>query len=536
MLRVLLADDEPIVRLALREMIDWNYYGCEIVGEAANGRDALTIMKDRKIDLAIVDIQMPVITGIELVKQIKELELTEEFGIVMLSAFSNFNYVREAFLYGALDYIIKEDMSPDTIGAMLTRVVEPLYERKSERKRQEAESIDRIEQRKEKSLWEMVEGNESEDAILEFTQLEGQRIFLLQILVDHDGINKNHLLDERTSRFVMRAFLQVFSLQNVYCVVSERGKGAYVSVVAFPTSIGDQAIHSQLIDLLTRATQQVKEYVNISLSIGVSSPCSRITDWAKRYEEASRQAELRFFNGQGRVFIAQGGQENLIESIKPNWTSLLQFIANYDDRWESEAIRLFNVLKRSHHGRYEDWMRPYRALIRELESLLYSKGISLENMSLYQSTEFSGSLIGELEHFIYIERLHEWLLKIMRAFVEQLDPLKQLVDSAPRMTERVKVWIDKHYGESISLTVASEMVGVSESYLSKVFAKEIGETFIEYVTRKRIDSAIQLLQTGMKLYEISERVGYPNQGYFSKMFKKVTGRSPNEYREHLSSN
>lgn len=531
LLRVLLADDEPIVRLALREMIDWNYYGCEIVGEAANGHVALTLMKELKIDLAIVDIQMPIMTGIELVKQIKELDLTEEFGIVMLSAFSNFNYVREAFLYGALDYIIKEDMSPDTIGAMLTRVIEPLYERRSERKRQEAESIDRIEQRKGKFLRELVEGNESEAARLEFSQLEGQRIFLLQILIDHEGINKNQMLDERTSRFVVRAFLQVFSLQNIYCVVSERGTGAYVSVVAFPTSLGDQAIHGQLNDLLTRAVQQVKEYVNISLSIGVSSPCSRIVDWTKRYEEASRQAELRFFNGQGRVLIAKGGQEKLVESLKPNWTSLLEFIANQDERWESEALSIFHTLKRSQSGRYEDWMRPYRVLIRELESLLYGKGVSLEDIELFQDKELSGSLIGELEHYTYIEQLHEWLLQIMRAFVIQLNPLKQVVESAPRMTERVKVWIDKHYGEPISLTAASEMVGVSESYLSKVFAKEMGETFIEYVTRRRIDSAIQLLQSGMKLYEISERVGYPNQGYFSKMFKKVTGKSPNEYRE-----
>lgn len=139
--------------------------------------------------------------------------------------------------------------------------------------------------------------------------------------------------------------------------------------------------------------------------------------------------------------------------------------------------------------------------------------------------------LARLEAFEHFEPLHHWLMELMRAACAQLDPLKQALDSAPRMTDKVKKWIDKHYGEAVSLSAASEMAGVSESYLSKTFAKETGETFIVYLTRKRIETAMQLMSSGMKLYEIAEHVGYPNQGYFSKMFKKITGKSPHEYRE-----
>jgi two-component system response regulator YesN len=78
--------------------------------------------------------------------------------------------------------------------------------------------------------------------------------------------------------------------------------------------------------------------------------------------------------------------------------------------------------------------------------------------------------------------------------------------------------------------LVSQWVGVSESYLSKLFVKETGENFLEYVTRIRIEKAVMMMNSGMKLYEIGEKVGYPNQAHFSRIFKKVTGKTPMEYR------
>ena len=127
--------------------------------------------------------------------------------------------------------------------------------------------------------------------------------------------------------------------------------------------------------------------------------------------------------------------------------------------------------------------------------------------------------------------VHIWLEKLVASLAAHLDPRRLAIQQSPRLVDKAKAYIDAHYHEPLSLTEVSEWVGVSESHLSKQFTKETGENFIAYVTHIRIEKAIQLMWGGMKLFEIAEKVGYPNQGHFSRIFKKIIGLTPQQYRE-----
>jgi two-component system response regulator YesN len=127
-------------------------------------------------------------------------------------------------------------------------------------------------------------------------------------------------------------------------------------------------------------------------------------------------------------------------------------------------------------------------------------------------------------------QIHDWLLEVVTKTCEVLEHGKKAVESMPRLIDKAKKLIERHYAAPISLSLVSQQVGVSDSYLSKVFVKETGENFSDYVTRIRIEKAKQMLYSGMKIYEVGETVGYPNQTHFSRIFKKVTGETPIEYK------
>ncbi|GJM78082.1 hypothetical protein HMSSN139_05780 [Paenibacillus sp. HMSSN-139] len=151
MIRVLLVDDEPIVRIAMREMIPWEQFGCEIAGEAPNGREALKRIREGGIDLALVDMQMPHMNGIELIKELHESGWMQKLAVIVLSAYSDYEYVREAFLYGACDYMIKNDLAETKVGPVISKAVNLLEERLSASERNAQE--DRTKQQRLKEGW-----------------------------------------------------------------------------------------------------------------------------------------------------------------------------------------------------------------------------------------------------------------------------------------------------------------------------------------------------------------------------------------------
>lgn len=545
MLKVLIVDDEPIVRIALREIILWDSYGCEIAGEASNGREALRMIRSSNIDLVLVDMQMPIMTGIEFIKELRDLPEGAKTGVIVLSAYRNYEYVRESFLYGVYDYIIKDDLEEEKVGKVIDKAVNLLRERMNESERKESEARSVLQQLKDQwfmgilrpqlgDLRNVQLSSHGEHGLESWSKgLSGYRHIIGSLLIDRSY--KDTLEDQgQKQRFVMHTVRQVIEGYGYEIVMSRIGPLEYALLVLIPRHVSGLAERELLHEIITKAMSHLELYVNVRGGIGIAEPCDDKGLWRTRYEQAVYLAQYRFFSGSGMVYFPEDAvlpsQEGRYQQAADSrsMSEFIQALARDDDHWRKELSVLLGQFSLSRRATIDQMLEPYRSLLQEMNTMLYSKGIAWSSV---KGVELSASqLLSKIDS---LQEVNQQMIEIAERAAATVFSAKYALDTVERPVEKVRRWIQVHYHEPISLTLASEEAGISETYLSKLFSKEMGETFVEYVTRIRIEKAIGMMHSGMKLYEIGEKVGYPNQGHFTKVFKKVTGIAPAEYREQL---
>ncbi|WP_372661011.1 response regulator [Cohnella sp.] len=540
MISILLVDDEPIVRLALRELTDWGQLGCEIAAEAANGREALEIVRSNRIGIVIIDLTMPIMNGLEFLKQLKHSDDLSKPRVIVLSAYSNYEYVREAFLHGAVDYIIKDDLEEAAVTAVVSKAIEAIGEttRAHERSLREEERL--YVQGKEAATRQALNPITPESGVempsprvaqwLAGTLQSTQLIICLKI--DRSYGLGERTLDEERERFLRRSILQVMESQDRECYLIPLQSGDWAILLLFSHEDRVQLVRHQASDLLNRLTSQLKHYMNLSVSVGVSEPCVGHNFWNERYQQANRLASLRYATGLGRIHFP----ENLpMPSKSPRtdtsaglFTNLLYKLEKGNLSWRSDWTEICKLLEHEVLFSQESVRRAFRSLLWELQALLHAY-----NRDWSQVTESAMEPFQRLEECETLSDTLRWMDKIVNDCANLVDPARRVEEAVPRMIEAACKYIDRNFSEPLSLQLLSEMAGVSESYFSKQFAKESGCNFVDYVAKVRVEMAKKWMGSGMKLYEIAERVGYPNQAHFSKVFRKVAGETPQEYRERI---
>lgn len=419
MYKALIVDDEPIVGIMLKSLINWEEFGIDAVYEAGNGKQALALLeKQPDIDIVLTDISMPVMDGLQLIEEIKRREWTPE--IVVLSAYEDYKLVRSAFKFGVIDYILKTDIDAPKVRELMTNVIGRLQEKGGEakaKKDSQAAFKERLLKKLLLSEWE-----EGFAADMRRLKLSGGRFLVCCLLID-DYTD----VQARYNRHEMELFVQsVFSA--IMQVLEKTGAGEAVSLapdqyaLALAFDSGDDAqIRAKTVQLLQTIKTSLSQYMNIGVTIGVSETRESCEALHPLYQQAEENAGLRLAMGKQQIIFPE------------------------------DAVRLAQERGNSHTG-YA--MQRAVAFIKE--------NYKDENMS---------------------------------------------------------VWMVSHY------------LGLSENHFSTQFRKEIGKNFLHYLTELRMEEAKRLMQTtNLKIYEICECVGYNNVEHFSRLFKKVTGQSPNAFR------
>lgn len=510
---VLIVDDELIIRQGLKCIIEWEKLGFEIIGEAANGDDALRLILQKNPDVVMLDIRMPKLPGLEVVKQVREKGYNGK--IIILSGFSDFKYAQEAIRYG-VEYYLTKPIDEDELTQTLQEINKNL---EKEIRHQEV-----LEQYRAKArtiiLYDILEGN----ANINHINIPQMNLYAedYQVVIYE---KYSHHASSMTYRFA--DLLKVTNEDNSsYESLTMEGNEILLLKGSF--------ILKKFQEFLSHYEAEQKPQVNSpldSLFITYGRIVHSLEDVHISYQEALRLMQRRFFCEHRQHTI---GYDQLPDiATRGNYELTPEKLPDYCER----LIGFIQTAKRN----------QVAETLNELENNLYYAVDDIPKIKLFL-TDLYLSIKEKLAHLYHNANIpfpgnaeiikvigdKYYLYEIILFFTEQFEIIMRAIGnpSSSGVMDDIIHYIEHNYMDNIKLETIAPLFGYNSSYLGKIFNKKVGVGFNMFVDQVRINHSKELLtNTDLKVYEISEKVGYRNVDYFHTKFKKYVNQSPAEYRK-----
>lgn len=543
MLKLMIVDDELLMRIGIRSMIDWEAHGFRIAAEAANGKEALEMVRAVMPDLIVTDIKMPVMDGLQLIRETSKISADCKY--VILSNFDEFRYVKEALQLGAVDYLIKSEITPEALTELLAGI---------RRKREAggggngtlmltADLSQSLSHLKESLFKDLISGLlEEREAAAKAEQLQSrvrsEPLAVVKLRIDRFAEVRRKYVekDEKLLRFSVLNILEeiIPGKWNKELVVESSSE--YLLIANTPGADA-AAVRADVGKLCGGIQRTMKDFMNLSITVGVSSVVPDFRGMRAAYREADDALRRSFFAGRGLVlFYEDKGdwpeKDTATAASEPGGTAGSHTANETDDPALRHALDSGREEKlAAFFESFRDQLSAKRANERTVREayIRLTEMVSAHTAHLHKS-RLPGADKLPYEALLAAEtrdEVHDIVLNYAkRGMAADSRPAEQrsYADMAVEM-------IHRYYAEDISLQSAANHINVNPSYLSRLFKQEKGENFITFLTRVRIERAKSFLESrNYKVYEVADKVGYHNYTYFSKIFKKVVGVSPEEYR------
>ncbi|RED65022.1 response regulator transcription factor [Cohnella lupini] len=534
MYRVLLVDDEMEVRSGLKLKIEWTALGFEVAGEAQDGREALALLENERYDLVLTDIRMPIMSGLELLKQCAENY--PELKVIVLSGHDDFHYVKAAMQSGARDYLLKP-----VVRSELSSILGKL----------------RIELDSEKQA--MFHKHSLQHQLKKSHSVMQEQLVLEWI--DNDDPEKVPSLGSEIHRLGMEGWLDETLHIRFLSVeirvprgrLGEREEGNHLFLLAFQLvcreTAEDPAIERGAFAFYHRSYPQMMHFLVAAPTAeeGASLSemlCGQIQMHIHRYLKAEAVIGIGA-SAQGLASVRQGFLSAMLawsQSHSGSGTQVVFSHSGQDDFAElfpEAEKRLTLALENGDLDRFSA----------ALESVLHSGNTPIQGTASFLlrvillMDKVAGKYrldVPETQHWMFPDMLWKhrseasvlaYLTGTAAKVIERIKNSK--VSGGVEAVEAMRRYIDASYMNEISLTMLADRFHINPTYLSELFKKQTGSTFSEYIAQVRIGRAAELLQNPqLRLSDIAELVGFANASYLSIVFKKHYGVSPNEYRNH----
>ena len=528
---VLLVDDEADVLQAMKKKIDWEALGFCLAGTAENGQEALEMAEQLHIDVVMTDIKMPYMDGLTLCKNLKQSY--RNMKVIIYSGFDDFEFAREAVHLEAEEYLLKP-ISAGDMEAAFSKV-----RKKLDQEYDEYRNLNRLSEYYRKSLPAMRE--QLVMGILE-GRIAGERARAMmetyEICLDSPFYVVAALYMDVNPREEQPQPAQLFTL-SLKDMVQDYLKNrtrffstAFLDQVIVIFMLDEREEIDQVLYHLDQICKMGFRVLKSSVTAAVGQICANTDALHTSYEEAVNAMEYRSILGSGQVLyindIEPCSEENILVT-EHEFQNLVHAVklGNRDETNAAIAQIMDSIRKEP--------ISPgqYQLLFMELLSELMKIGRAYKLHPNQIFGEHAGSW-QELYRMVTVEELEGWLQEVCTNLRYVLRHERR--DSAARLTEQAKAYIEEHYKESdLSADSLCRCLNVSAAYFSTIFKREVGMSFVAYLTKIRLEHALELLRTTEdKTYIIASRVGYMEPNYFSYVFKKQYGISPSKYRAEMS--
>ncbi|CAM2882070.1 response regulator [Paenibacillus sediminis] len=509
--RVMIVDDESILRTGIIHLCNWSEYNIEIVAQASNGQEALHLIDKVRPHVVITDIVMPIMDGVEFTKMMRMQY--PDIKVVVLSSYSEFDYVREVFKYGVTDYLLKPKVSATELISLIQSLCGEMPPNRLDSPPMKLDPAIRLGQLL------STDRNFSED--IDYDWQEWREQFAgkhFRIVKASTGIllSKTHWTQAQIEQVIIELAQDHLSSCNYVCVFL---KNECVVLVNYDTNQADDV--QSCLDEFTRLAMKSLTYIKFVLS-------HEFENIAKIQAEHERLSpylgKLIYFPKRHCIPEHEIKPEtDKVNFDQAQFTSALRSLAIDDASVQSQA--LFAHIRSTQA--YDEY-----SLKRLCQNIIYSAMSTLEQMKQPLS-ELSSS---KLKLFKKIDLAFD-LDELESVFIQFVDDLKAVVrqtDPQSMILHRIYEYVNQNYANDISLSELADKFHLNYSYLSSYFKQRTNENLTTFINRVRIDKAKELLQNyELSISQISQLTGFSDHNYFSKVFKKMTGMTPVEYRNYI---
>lgn len=505
MYRVLIVDDEPVIRNGISAIINWEKEGMLVQDDCENGVEALHALKNNSFDILITDIKMPLMDGIELMN--RAWELYPSLKVILISGYNDFEYVREGLKLGAVDYLLKAALDPEDLLSVLQRCVALLDK----------------ERKKTCELQDYMKGAVYRDR--KILEQDIKRTIVQKQSFHSPYISEAAWLDEaylcayltldraeewKENRGELYVQFLMEELQEMFYAGIEAGVALTTVESGLFFILPDKDGEAERLLCDWKQLVEVKWEISTSVGINAGQGSGYIL---KGLSDSRAACERRFFEGLGGYYKIKDRESDNGSTVKKDWKPFFEILSNGDPAASAVEFAL------------EQWnsgdLNPEQVREEACSLLLQAhvEQVLPEWVDLLRRAETLGQL-GSL--------MIDQLKKISNPYFPELED-KGL---GGQVITKALEYISDHFTENLTLQSVADTVHLSKNYFSLLFKKQTGLNFIDYLIELRIREAKRLLaQNNDRISDVVGPSGFNDVKYFNRIFKKVTGMTPKEYRE-----
>ena len=528
MFKIMIADDEKVAIDSLRFIIEKSFDNVELTTSARSGREAIELVEQNPPDILFMDIHMPGINGIEAIREIRKRH--KKIAIIVLTAFDQFEFAKEAVNLGVMEYLLKP-VNRAKVVEVINKAMD-LIQAEREKLQIELEMREKLEfigPILESGLVYSILSADSPSEIENYKRIleldkEGGYILTVEFVDEATGDYGNSKIGYSVQSQQFYPFFTDTLKYLCRCVVGPVMLNRISVVIPSDIDSDEYEGRQEAIALGERVMAKLSEKMNCGMKIGIGKRYRRFDMLSASFEESLKA--LRYLKGTGVMHYTDiTARTEAVGTEYPVYKEklLIQKVSVGD---AAESIRAFHCIF--------DWLvREYGEQPLRIKNKLLEIVFLINHMSFEYEPGGGNGGADLLEEMLVINDLSElkiWCRKRVEGVIAQINSYRDY--KAGGLTKRAKEYIKTNYSKAITLEDVAREINVSPQYLSKLFKEETGENFIDYLTSIRIRIAKNLLEGDeLSVKEICYSIGYSDPNYFSRIFKKVVGATPTEYRE-----
>ncbi len=529
MYKLIIVDDEPLIQVGIKSMLNWQELNIEVCATAVNGKTALELIDSLAPDIVITDIKMPVMDGLTLLKEADRKYGSDRPVFLMLTSFEDFNLAREAIKYQAFDYLVKLELTPDSLRETMLKVTKHL-DSKKRFSPISSNTSGGLHSYKEKFLISLLNNlfESEEQMLLQASSLQidlsGNGYICCYGSFESDS-RESHSPDKEMSLYA--ASLQMLSelvekYLPCFCLSLDISHFALILRVQKDAEYTSEN-YKNICDILNKIRLSLKNYYNVSLRCGLGFAVNNPLGICESYQYS--RLSYRKATDETPVFYMESGANMAHDAFHFSLfrKELTQAFEEYNSKSLRTTLDSIGELLCSHPHHYVQALDAASNILYLAISLLPE---GAETLSGFFSDEPEGYM--SLYRQTGVDQVVEWLNRLSTSICSYFDIQKS--DYKNRIVADVKSYITEHIREKLSLNEVAAQFGISPSYLSQLFGKYNDTGFSEYINTLKVDVAKQMLrERNAKVYEVADALSFGSEFYFSKVFKKIEGMSPSEY-------